>query len=180
MDRINRYQTTTKQNKAQTVYIIIETYYTWCLMWIPVWIIPLSSKERGNPAPFMMTSSNGNIFCVTGHLCGEFTGLQWIPRTKASDAELCCFFYLCLNKRLRKQSRCWWFETLSRPLWRHGNVNFTLGSTFPHVHDRTRLKCAGIRSNTINTTKSHINKVIAGKISYWSIYSWWSIELLTL
>ena len=24
--------------------------------------------------PFMMTSSNGNIFRVTGHLCGEFTG----------------------------------------------------------------------------------------------------------
>ena len=23
---------------------------------------------------FMMTSSNGNIFRVTGHLCGEFTG----------------------------------------------------------------------------------------------------------
>ena len=32
----------------------------------------------------MMTSSNGNIFRVTGPLCGEFTG----PRTKASDAEL--------------------------------------------------------------------------------------------
>ena len=39
----------------------------------------------------MMTSSNGNIFRVTGHLCGEFTGLRWIPRTKASDAELWCF-----------------------------------------------------------------------------------------
>ena len=25
----------------------------------------------------MMTSSNGNIFRVTGHLCGEFTGDQW-------------------------------------------------------------------------------------------------------
>ena len=37
----------------------------------------------------MMTSSNGNIFRVTGHLCGEFTGPLWIPRTKASDAELC-------------------------------------------------------------------------------------------
>ena len=36
----------------------------------------------------MMTSSNGNIFRVTGHLCGEFTGLRWIPRTKASDAVL--------------------------------------------------------------------------------------------
>ena len=28
---------------------------------------------------FMMTSSNGNIFRVTGHLCGEFTGRRWIP-----------------------------------------------------------------------------------------------------
>ena len=36
---------------------------------------------------FMMTSSNGNIFRVTGHLCGEFTGPRWITRTRASDAE---------------------------------------------------------------------------------------------
>ena len=36
----------------------------------------------------MMTSSNGNIFRVTGHLCEELTGDRWIPRTKASDAEL--------------------------------------------------------------------------------------------
>ena len=36
----------------------------------------------------MMTSSNGNSFRVTGHLCGEFTGPRWIPRTKASDAGL--------------------------------------------------------------------------------------------
>ena len=36
----------------------------------------------------MMTTSNGNIFRVTGHLRGEFTGHQWILRTKASDAEL--------------------------------------------------------------------------------------------
>ena len=39
----------------------------------------------------MMTSSNGNIFRVTGPLCGEFTGPRWIPLTKASDAELWCF-----------------------------------------------------------------------------------------
>ena len=36
----------------------------------------------------MMKSSNGKIFHVTGHLYGEFTGHQWIPRTKASNAEL--------------------------------------------------------------------------------------------
>ena len=41
----------------------------------------------------MMTSSNGNIFCVTGPLCGEFTGHRWIPLTKASDAELWCFLW---------------------------------------------------------------------------------------
>ena len=41
----------------------------------------------------MMTSSNGNIFRVTGHLCGVFTGPRWIPRTKASGAELWCFLW---------------------------------------------------------------------------------------
>ena len=39
----------------------------------------------------MMTSSNGSNFRVTDHLCGEFTGPRWIPRTKASGAELWCF-----------------------------------------------------------------------------------------
>ena len=41
----------------------------------------------------MMTSSNGKIFRVTGHLCGKFTGPRWISRTKASDAELWCFLW---------------------------------------------------------------------------------------
>ena len=60
----------------------------------------------------MMTSSNGNIFRVTGHLCRELTGDkgQW-----SFDV----FFNLRPNKRLNKQSWGWWFETLSRPLWRH-------------------------------------------------------------
>ena len=72
-------------------------------------------------AVIMMTSSNGNIFHVTGHLCGELTGQRWFPRTKASDAELWYFFDLRLNKRLSKQSRGWWLETPSHPWWRHRN-----------------------------------------------------------
>ena len=32
------------------------------------------------------------------------------------------FFYLFLNKRLSKHWWGWWFETVSRPLWRHPNV----------------------------------------------------------
>ena len=53
----------------------------------------LSIPKTSTVQPFMMTSSNGNIFRVTGHLCGEFTGPRWIPRTKASDAELWCFLW---------------------------------------------------------------------------------------
>ena len=63
-----------------------------------------------------MTSSNGNIFRVTGHLCGEFTDRRWIPPTTASDAEL-----WCLNERLSIQWWGWWFETPSGPLWHHSN-----------------------------------------------------------
>ena len=69
----------------------------------------------------MMTSSNGNIFHVTDHLCGEFTGHRWIHRPKASDEDLWCFLDLRMNKRLNKQSWGWWFETPSRSLWRHCN-----------------------------------------------------------
>ena len=42
----------------------------------------------------MMTSSNGNIFRVSGLLCGEFTGPRWIPCTRASDAVL-MFSLIC-------------------------------------------------------------------------------------
>ena len=48
---------------------------------------------RGQMANPMMTSSNGNIFRVTGPLCGELTGYRWIPLTKASDAELWRFLW---------------------------------------------------------------------------------------
>ena len=79
----------------------------------------------------MMTSSNGNIFRVTGHLCGEFTGpgefsAQW-PVTQSLDV----FFDLRLNTRLIKQSWGWWFETLSWSLWRQCN-DFRLFSSDIH------------------------------------------------
>ena len=42
---------------------------------------------------FMMMSSNGNNFRVTGSLCGEFAAPRWIRLTKASDAELWGFLW---------------------------------------------------------------------------------------
>ena len=77
---------------------------------------------RHHTALFHDDVINGNIFRVTGHLAGDFTGPRWIPRTEASGAELWFFFDLRLNKRLSKQSWVWWFETISHPLWLHGNV----------------------------------------------------------
>ena len=61
----------------------------------------------------MLTSSNGNILRVTGHLCGEFTGHRPVARY--------FFFDLHPNKRLSKQSWGWWFETPSRSWWHHCN-----------------------------------------------------------
>ena len=42
---------------------------------------------------FMMTSSNGNIYCVTGPLWAEFHGHRWIPLIKASDVGFWCFLW---------------------------------------------------------------------------------------
>ena len=43
---------------------------------------------------FMMTSSNGNMFLVTGPLWAESTGHRWIPLIKTRDAELWCYLWL--------------------------------------------------------------------------------------
>ena len=59
----------------------------------PLWSIWPHSKWLLWYLEIMMTSSNGSIFRVTGPFCGEFTGHRWIPRTKASDAELWCFLW---------------------------------------------------------------------------------------
>ena len=53
---------------------------------------PLPRHPYPVAVKIMMSSSKGNIFRVTGPLCWEFTGHLWIPLTKASDAELWCFF----------------------------------------------------------------------------------------
>ena len=44
---------------------------------------------------YMMMSSNGNIFHVTGHLCGEFTGHRWIPHTNGQWRWALMFSFIC-------------------------------------------------------------------------------------
>ena len=77
---------------------------------------------------FMMTSSNGNMFRVTGFCAGNspatggnspVTGeFSHRPVTRSFDV----FFDLRLNKQLSIQSRSRWFEMPLRSLWCHCNV----------------------------------------------------------
>ena len=70
----------------------------------------------------MMTSSNGNIFRVTGPLCGEFTGTGEFPAQRPVTRSFDVFFDLHLNKQLSKQPWVWWFDTPSWSLWRQCNA----------------------------------------------------------
>ena len=64
----------------------------------------------------MQTFSALLAICVgNSPVTGEFPAQR--PVTRSFDV----FFDLRLNKLLSKQSWGWWFETVSRPLWRHCN-----------------------------------------------------------
>ena len=73
---------------------------------------------------FMMTSSNGNGFRVTGPLSPVNSPLKGQWRVPLMMFSLVC----ALNKRLSTQSWCWWFETPLRSLWRHCNGKDLLNS----------------------------------------------------
>ena len=86
---------------------------------------------------FMMTSSNGKIFHVTGPLCGEFTGPSEFPTLRRVRRSFDVFFDLRLNKRLSKQPWGWWFETPSWSLWHQCNVVMT---TYSAISDDEVVK----------------------------------------
>ena len=73
-----------------------------------------------------MTSSNGNIFRVTGPLCGELTGPGEFPIQRPVMRSFDVFFDLRLSKRLTgcvNNREAGDFETPSWSLWRQCNEN---------------------------------------------------------
>ena len=70
----------------------------------------------------MMTSSNGNIFRVTGPLWGEPPVTDGFYSQRPVTQRFEVFFDPRMNKRLSKQSRRRWFETPSHSLWCNYNV----------------------------------------------------------
>ena len=81
---------------------------------------------------------------------GEFPTQR--PVTRSFDV----FFDLRQNKQLSKQSWGWWFETLSRPLWRHRNVKFKVNPGL-RISDKTP---------SINWHKTHVVPAIPRTIPY--------------
>ena len=126
----------------------------------------------------MMTSSNGNIFLVTGHLCGEFTDSQHRGQWRGA------LVFWCLNKPLSKQSWGWWFETPTRSSWRHCNViyissvacsvpshylnqwcvisNWTLGNKFQwNVNQNTKIFVQENSFGSVVFNKANLRDLIA-------------------
>ena len=68
---------------------------------------------------------------------GEFPAQR--PVTRSFDV----FFDLRLNNRLSKQSWGWWFETLSRPLWRYCNECSNKANNHTPTNDLPRYNRVG-------------------------------------
>ena len=116
----------------------------------------------------MMTSSNENVFRVTGPLCGEFTGPGEFPTQRPVTRSFDVYFDLRPNKRLSKQSWGWWFETLSRPF----DVIVMISSKYSY-QKRHRYQCMSsiclkselTRKICFVLFKIFINKITGSEIS---------------
>ena len=82
--------------------------------WLWLWFCILSHSQPTWWRHQMETFSALLALCAgNSTVTGQFHAQR--PVTPSFDV----FFDLSLNKRLNKQSSGWWFETLSRSLWRH-------------------------------------------------------------
>ena len=116
----------------------------------------------------MMTSSNGNIFRVTGYLCGEFTGPSEFPAQRTVTRSLDVFFDLHPNKWLSKQWWGWWFETQSCPLWRHRNEFWIF---VIQLYQLTMLT-GNSHKTILTTTRSHVEPTLILKYTSINCCSW--------
>ena len=86
------------------------------------------------PFAFMVTSSNGNMFRITGLCAGNSPVTGEFPTQRPVTRSFEVFFDMRMSKQLR---RCW-YETLSCSVWRHCNVQMTAA----------QKKSTGARSST--------------------------------
>ena len=88
-------------------------------------------------------------FRVTGPLWGKPPVTDGFPSHRPLTRNFGVFFDARLNKRQSKQTRCWWFETPWRSLWRHYNGNWAV---IWHVPYDVTVKETGLLFGTILTS----------------------------
>ena len=103
-----------------------------CKWWFAVKICGPWWRHQIETFSALLTICAGN-----SPVTGEFPTQR--PVTRSFDV----FIDLRLNKRLSKQCWGWWFETLSRPLWRHHNAMYDIKwhSRCHHVYNRKPTSC---------------------------------------
>ena len=118
---INRFTSTLQPFHLKMKRISIPSYVinsNETFGWVEEWLIVLILWELGNQHIVSITwwRHQMETFSALLAICagnGEFPAQR--PVTRNFDV----FFDLRPNKLLSKQSWGWWFETRSRPLWRH-------------------------------------------------------------
>ena len=106
---------TISQNKIiDNFRMTFSFFYNYGYINVFIYRCPMNALFINFPATSktMMTSSNGP-------LCGDITGPGEFPVERPVTRSFDVFFRLCLNRRLSKQPRGWWFETPGWSLWLH-------------------------------------------------------------
>ena len=91
------------------------SYFIRTLLWMQLLSLPRDGRVTWWRHQLETFSTLLAICAENSPVSGEFSAQR--PVTRSFDV----LFDMRLNKRLSKQSWGWWFETLSRPLWRHRN-----------------------------------------------------------
>ena len=112
----NLYQTWHKEYHSTIQYIpkLIRTVL-WCIALIITSIVTAFAESTWWRHQMETFSALLAICAGNSPVSGEFPTQRLVTRSFEVS------FDLRLNKRLSKQSWGWWFETPSRPLWRHRN-----------------------------------------------------------
>ena len=119
------------------------------------------------------------IFAWNSPVTGEFHAKR--PVTRSFDV----FFDMRLNKRLSKQSWCWWFETPSRPLWRHCNDRLrTFSYVGSHLRNYVSIDHHDVfikkRCNIYNYADDNFVSHSSPDVNVIFILSWWWYDELKI
>ena len=105
---------------------------------------------------------------------GEFPAQR--PVTRTIDVS----FDLRLNIQLSKQSRGWWFETPSRPLWRRCNVSCVLTLSLRCYRGHGELKMVSNQHIVKTKNPEHPPAAICWARLYFSLLALWKTSVTGL